>query len=595
MRTNLKLLNIFLCGLIFMSLVFFVPVYGAEASGEYLGTLGPGESISTRNIAYGIISVSPTNLPTFSGECAKCHSNNSLTNMYGTHVESVYSVKVDGYSVFDYSSPKEGTATIDFSLYSGKDATITMPSDYTISQTISCVGGRYGSDGSSKEPCDYSTKKTIKVTGVMQLYGYDKKPKVISNPKSVSSGTDESVSFIVAGEKAVGYRWQIGSEGVFTDLHDGTDSNSVKYSGTNTSILNITNTRCAINGTLYRCILIGENGDEVASDVASITVSDTSAPGVKLSYTPADKTYEGVTVLISATDPDSGLPEKPYYYNGDYRSEKSFKVSQNGTYRVKVTDNAGNSAEASISISNISPYPEESKDKPASQPSEPSPTPVPTNVPQPQIVIKEPAKKVTATPTPTPTPKPAAKEKDTKDPKETKTNTNKKININNLQNEGQNKNQNKDYDLDLDDDSVENTTEAVEDDLLLAEAPIEEMKVDEVENESIGSIIALSFGILLLLMMLILVMIFPVRIENADELGSWHFCSVKMLSLGKKYTLKLGLLLEDFDSLRLRFGPLFMLLCKDHELLILLDDQKTIVIDEITQNLVVDYSRARRK
>lgn len=581
MRINLKLLNLFLCSFILATFVFLVPVFASEPEGEFLGTLGPGESISTRNIAYGIIEVSPTNIQEYGAWCTNCSSYHALTTMEAKAVSSKYSVTVDGYPVFEYSSYNGGTSIIDFSAYSDKDAIISMPSDYTVTQKITCRGGYYEADGAPKESCGYSTSKKIIVTGIMQLYGYDKKPKVIANPQNVSCGTDASVSFSVEGEKTFGYRWQIGSQGVYVDLKEGENQNSVVYSGTNTATLNVKSTRCTLNGTSYRCILIGEKGDEVASEAAVITVNDTSAPKVKISYTPTDKTYEGVTILISANDIDSGLLEKPYYYKGDYHAEKSFKVTKNGNYDIKVTDNAGNIAESSISISNISPYP--------SVTPEPVPTVIPTTIP-PTAIITPIAPKPTAIPTKKPSVKDTLKTEE--DDKEKKEESVKKVNINNYKGTNKNKAEDKvidkDYDLNIKKDDYEGPTAT-------SPGPEEDIEVVEIKDNKTGSIIIIFVGILLFILAMIIAMTFIVRIDNSDELGSWHFCSIKFLSIGREYSLKVGLLLEDFDTLRLHFGPIFMLLCKGHSLLIILEDSKTIVIDEITQNLIVDYNQARRE
>lgn len=604
MRIKTKYLSIIFCALILATLLFHVPVSANEQEGVYLGTLGPGESISTRNISYGILQVSATNIPEFSTWCEKCSAPGTNTYMKGSTVNSTYSILIDGYSVYDYSSTKSGTVTVDFSSYSNLDATINMPSDYVMTQTIKCVGGDYEQSGLKKDPCGYSKTRKITVTGVMQLYGYDKRPVVISNPQNVSCGTDKTVSFSVVGDKTVQYRWQIGTPSGYANLSDGADQNSVIYSGTNTPTLSVSNTRYTINGTSYRCILIGERGDEVASEPASISVSDTSAPRVKISYTPTEKTYDGVTILISANDADSGLPDKPYYYKGSFHSEKSFKVYDNGTYEIRVCDNAGNEFTGSVSISNISPLPVTT---PTPRPTEKpviTPIPIPTETPN---YPNNP------TPKPTEAVKQSDKSKDTgeKDITKNKKNndktsdtsdeqgTEKKVNINNLTNGYKNKAEDKvidkDYELNLKDNQNSGITEeTIDNEIALSEGPEEDVSLSELKSEGKGNIIAISLGILILLFAVLLALIFPVRVENSDELGTWHFCSMKMLSLKGGYSLNLGLLLEDFDSLRLHFGSLFLLIAKGHALTVYLDGTDTIVIDEITQNMVIDYSQVRR-
>lgn len=583
-----------------MALFFSVPVWAEEGTGVYLGTLGPGQSISTRNLAYGIIKVSATSIAEYSGFCSNCSASGDETYMSANAVESTYSVLVDGFSVFDYKSYSAGVATIDFSSYSNIDATITMPKNYTVMQTITCYGGRYSS-GMPRNPCGYTETRKITVTGTMQLYGYDNKPIVISNPKNISCGTDKTISLSVSGDKTIGYRWQSSLDGEFSNLSDGKDVNSVSYSGCNLPTLTIGDTRCSLNGVMFRCILIGEKGDEVATEPALVSVSDTSAPEVKVSYTPSENTYDGVTVYISAVDPDSGLSSAPYYYNGDSHSEKTFKVYENGTYVIKVSDNAGNVAETSVSVSNIKPKPTPTPTptpKPTSQP-----TPQPTSIPYitPTII---PTPTVKPTPVPTKAPSSSDKKMTPSDDKagdsskedsdeNSKKEVVKKVNI---KNKAEEKVIDKDYNLNLDvgTDSEETVTESVDSDTAYSDKPEEEAQLNEIKDSDSKTIIGLSIGLLVLLLLILLAMIFPVRVENADELGTWHFCAIRFVSIKGGYSLSLGLLLEDFDTLRLHFGGLFMLMAKGKELRIILEDSEEITVDEITQNMTVDYKQARR-
>lgn len=584
----------------FMALFISVPVRASEDTGVYLGTLGPGQSISTRNIAYGVIQVSATSISEYGGFCSNCSAPGDETAMNAKAIESTYSVLVDGFSVFDYKSTSPGSATIDFSGYSNRDATITMPEEYTLKQVITCKGGRYSS-GAPRNPCGYSTTRKITVTGTMQLYGYDNKPIVVSNPQNISCGTDKTITLSVSGEKTVGYRWQSSLDGGFSNLSDGKDSNSVSYSGCSLSTLTIGDTRCALNGVMFRCILIGERGDEVASESAMVTVSDTSAPRVKVSYTPSESTYDGVTVYISASDPDSGLSSSPYYYNGGSHSEKTFKVYENGSYSIRVSDNAGNVAETSVSISNIKPKPTPTP-KPTSQPT-PQPTSTPYITP---TLIPTPTVKPTPIPTPIPTKAPSSSDKkiSSSDDKindalnddsdeNTKKEVVKKVNINNKAEE---KVIDKDYNLNTDDKtgSEETVTESVDSEYAYSDKPEEEAKLNEIKESDSKAIIGLSVGLLVLLLLILLAMIFPVRVENADELGTWHFCAIRFVSINGGYSLSLGLLLEDFDTLRLHFGGLFMLMAKGKELKILLEESEEITVEEITQNMTVDYKQARR-
>lgn len=592
MRIIWKVITLFLSAFIFTALFFHVPILAETPEGEYLGVLKSGESISSRDIAYGVYKISPTCIKADGGWCTNCSSGNSLTTMSGQRVNSTYSILVDGYSVFDYCSPSAGEGIIDLSQYSDKDATISLPNEYTVKQKIACVGGTYA-NGQSKESCGYSYYYTIKVSGSLQLYGYDKKPKIVSNPQSISTGTDNSVSFSVVADKTVGYRWQMLVNGAFCDLKDGTDSNSISYSGCNSPSLTVSNTRCSINGTSFRCILIGEKGDEVASEAASLSITDTSSPKVSVSFSPTGNTTGSVTITINASDPDSGLLKTPYYYLNSEHSENSFKVSDNGTYEIKVSDNAGNTTTTSVTVSNIR----------SSIPDSPSPSPspaaviTPTPTPTPMLT---PAVIPTVQPTVKPTVSPTFNKKDDNkgDTKKDETkNDNKKSDANKtLLNEKKvNKNgcSDKNYDLNLKDEDNK-SNENVDNEIMLSEAPTKIVNLEETEKISKKSIILMTVGLLILLILLLLAMIFPVRIETCDELGTWHFCTIRMVSISSGYVLKVGLLLEDFDSLRLHFGGLFMMIAKGRELKIMLETGEEIIIDEIEQNLVVEYSQARR-
>lgn len=608
MRIYRKFFEVFISALFFALLVFVVPVYAEDE--VYVGTLKPGQSISTRGISYAIYKISPTNIPKSDGWCPGCFNGGScLSTATGNAAYSTYSVRVDGFSVFDYSSTSAGEGKIDLSQYSNCDAVLSMPSNYPVSQTVTCNGS------SGCDPCRYSNTRTITVTGTLQLYSYNKKPKLVSNPIGVSSDTNGSAEFSVEGERTVAYQWQIDNGSGYTNLSDGTDPGGVVYSGTNTPTLHISNARYSLNRAHFRCVLIGEDGDEVYSDPAGIVVTDVTEPDVSISYSPTENAYDGVTILIRASDSDSGLCDKPYHYNGANHSENSFTVTSNGTYEIEVSDNAGNVAKKSITISNIRPRPT------------PTPTPTPSQsqnqtsynssgstVPatsQTQLVPLNSVPLTTRTGNNTSTSVTTEKnngnkqgnhdnEKD-EDTNKTVEAKEKKVNVNNLSDKSKNKSEekikDKDYNLNLDmetDKDEDIISEDQNSEIRTASAPEENGNLEEVKNENNGYVIALSLGILLLMLSGIWAMIFPVRVESADELGTWHFCSLKMMSVKDGFIIKLGLLLEDFDRLRLHFGALFILLSKGKELTIMLDGTETIIVDEITQNMVVDYNQVRR-
>lgn len=587
MKTVIRILWIALFALITGGVFFVVPVQATEQQGEYLGTIGPGETYSTKGVAYAIYQISPTNIEATSGWCHNCYSGNSHTNEEGRRVNSTYSIKVDGFSVLDYSSKAAGEGTIDLSSYSDRDATIVMPADYIVRQTISCVGGE-SSSGSHISSCGYSRTVSIKVTGMLQLYGYSKVPEVVTNPSSVQAGTDQSAVFTVSGNKVCACRWQRVSPAGIQDLRDETTADGVTYSGTNTMQLTVSGLRLSLSGSSFRCVLIGEKGDEVPTEAAGLTVTDISPPKVKLTYDPSSKTEGAVTIRITASDPDSGLTDKPYHYLDTDNAQNSFKVQKNGTYEVIVRDRAGNSTNANISISNI-----EAKKPDTPKPTQ-TPTPAPTHTPTP-YPTQTPQPTLTPTPFPTSSPRPTqvptvpktepADPKDKFTPTENEENK-KKVNIRNITGGTQTT-------TEQETDLIEETEE-VEEEIVLEEPPAEILEPEAVEeSDPIKTVILLCLGILLLLALLFFALLFPVRIENADELGNWHFCALKMLRYRKGWVLNVGLLLEDFDSLRLKFGMLFLAIIGNGSLEVQTDDGK-ILVKEVSRDLVLHYHQVGR-
>ncbi|MBR6451726.1 MAG: hypothetical protein IKS87_03400, partial [Lachnospiraceae bacterium] len=558
----------------------------ASEDGEYLCTIGPGQSYSTKDVVYGIYQISATNINACSGWCTNCFDGDSHTYASGKKVTSTYSILVDGFSVLNYSSAGGTSGRLDLSNYTGKDLTITMPNNYVVRQTVSCTGGN-SPNGQSIESCGYSYTNSITVTGSMQLYGSSKKPELTANPVSTQAGTDQSATFSVAGNKVTSCRWQKVTEAGVTDLHDGSDEDGVTYAGTSTMQLTVSKLRTRLNGATFRCILIGERGDEVASECASLTVADTSPPQVRFTYSPSEKTYGEVSIRIFASDPDSGLSEHPYHYlDGDHDSD-TFSVSKNGTYEVVVTDRAGNKTRTGATVTNIQVKPEPTSTPDVTVSQTPVQAGVVTPIPTPTIIVSNPAP-VNASSSTGKTSNSNAKDQDKntgQDQSKQNQNAAKNVNIRSLTAGVQNKT---DQTHAISEEMRE--TEEVEEETMLSEAPEENM-VPEVldETDPIGTILGACAGVLLLLALLFLALLFPVRIENADELGNWHFCALKLLRYHKRWELHVGLLLEDFDSLKLKFGVLFLAIIGNHPLVVLTSEGEEITAAEVSQDLILHY------
>lgn len=572
-------LTLFFCGVFFT-----VPVMASE-DGEYLGTIGPGQSFSTKDVIYGIYQISATNINACSGWCTNCFdAGDSHTYASGKKVTSTYSILVDGFSVLNYSSAGATSGRLDLSAYTGKDLMITMPNNYVVRQTVSCTGGN-SPNGQSIESCGYSYTNSITVTGSMQLYGASKVPEVTANPVSTQAGTDQSATFVVSGNKVAACRWQKVTEAGITDLHDGSDEDGVTYSGTSTMQLTVSKLRTRVNGAAFRCVLVGERGDEVASDCASLTVLDTSPPQVRFTYSPSEKTYGEVTIRIIASDPDSGLSDHPYHYLDSDHDSDSFTVNKNGTYEVIVTDRAGNKTKTGASVNNIQIRPEPTQTPTTTTQSSVIPTPVITPTQAPTIVVSNSAPVSTAATSSKTQKTDDTDQKRDQDKNTQNQNAEKKVNIKNLT-AGTQMGSNT---LKTPSDE-EVQTEEIEEEIVLSEAPEESIAPEVLdEKDPIGTIIGACGGVLLLLLLAFLALLFPVRIENADELGNWHFCALKLLRYHKRWELQVGLLLEDFDSLRLRFGMLYMAIAGNHPLVVLTSEGEEIAVPEVTQDLILHY------
>ncbi len=109
------------------------------------------------------------------------------------------------------------------------------------------------------------------------------------------------------------------------------------------------------NGTYTLGLATDENTD--TSQVISVTVDwiDANAPVIE-SFGAQNEGYSRETTLVvSATDSESGLSEQPYSYDGGqtWTDQSTFVVNQNGTYTVLVRDCVGNRSSAQTEITVI--------------------------------------------------------------------------------------------------------------------------------------------------------------------------------------------------------------------------------------------------
>lgn len=626
MKIAKKIIMVVVCTFAFSVLFFTSCIFATEIPEdyEYIATVGPGESYSTYGVILGVYQVSATSLGSTSGWCPSCSSGARHTYSSGSAVSSTYRITVDGANVLEYCSTSAGTGTIDLSIYTNSNSTITLPANYNVTRRESCTGGNY-SGGGSISSCGYSSSTTITVTGNLRLFGKSKKPKITAQPVSVSSGTDQGAKMSVSGENIVGYQWQKRVGDDFVNLSNGADGTGIVYSGVNSGELNISGARLSDDGSRYRCVLTGEFGDTVVTDECVLHVTDVSAPRISLSFSPAGDTYGNVTISIQAVDIDSGLDATPYYYQGIWSKEPSFSVSGNGTYEVSVKDAVGNVGTSSICISNIK---EKREDPPGNSSSNNSSGTTSNSNPSgtaPVIVY----------PTPVITPTESTgrssssgssgnrsssdnasgnvknTDKDNAAGKQTSADTTAanlanagKVNIGGLTNEGNdivNRNRYTGYD----DGSLggnesmepETDTEEVDSDEKFSMIDETELMREELKKRERQLIMNMVFGLIGILAIIVAVLFtsfFVVKIDTADELKTWHFCCVKILLYRREWQIVLGEMLEDFDSLRIRFGGLFVSLSQGKSVHILLGESEDMILSDIQRDMVIHYKDVRR-
>ncbi len=86
----------------------------------------------------------------------------------------------------------------------------------------------------------------------------------------------------------------------------------------------------------------------------STTDQDTTPPNVSGTQTPQGWTKEGVCLTVTASDDQSGIPERAYKWaDRDWDSTSQFHVTANGSYPVTVRDAAGNTSSYVFHVSQI--------------------------------------------------------------------------------------------------------------------------------------------------------------------------------------------------------------------------------------------------
>ena len=113
------------------------------------------------------------------------------------------------------------------------------------------------------------------------------------------------------------------------------------------------------NGTYY--IWVSDSAGNTTYRTIDINKVDTTGPKVQYAIDDSKRTTENyITITASANDDESGLNDMPYSWDGQSwgNNNNTYKVTQNGTYKLYVRDKLGNTTERSITIKN---FPEEGK------------------------------------------------------------------------------------------------------------------------------------------------------------------------------------------------------------------------------------------
>lgn len=321
-------------------------------------------------------------------------------------------------------------------------------------------------------------------------------------------------------------------------------------------------------------------------ETAVITEIDRKAPSLCVSANAVTETKGTVTLLLTASDEDSGLSDKPYYYAGAWHPEAAFEVSQNGVYEVRARDRAGNETSAACAVKNIKTEEIKEGNSGGEQdntggskegsgngggnsngtgetPSIPAPS-VPSVLPLPSSASLTAKKKRTA----------AIKKEETEEKKEV---------LIELKKNGEPK-----AEVQIE---VEKAEE--EPDVAATLQPF----VPESKGNGIWLTILAGFLGLLIFTLLLFFLFFGVPIEEPDMDGEgWRLYTIRPLYRSRGcWHVDLGKALEECGTLRLRFGVLLLALFEGWELILHTKGKEEGTLEtELCPKLVVDGKRIRR-
>lgn len=184
---------------------------------------------------------------------------------------------------------------------------------------------------------------------------YSYPPAIISQPADCKAATDTNAVFKIGGRRITEYAWQKKTGGEFVPLEDTTLENQMEYAGTSTSTLAVNCLRYNENGAVYRCVMKGDNGEQLVSREAVLTVEDKTPPTAVIGKSPESWTKGNILLTVDAADLDTQLAEEAYSWDGGitYTAQNSNSVTENGEYIVSVRDQAGNCHTQNVVIDTI--------------------------------------------------------------------------------------------------------------------------------------------------------------------------------------------------------------------------------------------------
>ncbi|WP_188771326.1 beta strand repeat-containing protein, partial [Emticicia aquatilis] len=259
------------------------------------------------------------------------NSSNNIFFIYngqssGTNTGDVrYAYKAGGASTWDTGSIMAGN---------NRTATVTMVAELNDSNVAMTWFDHFAGSGSPS----YSPDNPRQLQYATASFGVSCiSPTVSTNPSNRTICNGNNTTFSVTASNATAYQWQVDIGSGFTDI-----SNTGVYSNATTSTLTITGATSAMNGYVYRCVVInGTSTCSTNSNTATLTVSTIILSQLNKTNVSCIGGTNGTASVNAATGGSA-----PYTYNwtpGNPTGDGTTSVTglSAGTWTCTVTDNNG--------------------------------------------------------------------------------------------------------------------------------------------------------------------------------------------------------------------------------------------------------------